>query len=154
MVFGKAKIYGNFTMRLQHPIAGIKSYFYLQKNKILLFSSPFDNTAVDLLESLNCPIYKVASFELTDFPLIKKISQTKKPIIISTGTSTLKEIEKTFYYAKKNGAKDISLLYCVSNYPAKSSDFNLNNINILKKFNCKVGFQITQLIMKLLLVLH
>ena len=116
-------------------------FLFAKKNKILLFSSPFDKTAVDLLESLNCPIYKVASFELTDFPLIKKISQTKKPLIISTGTSTLQEIEKTFYYAKKNGAKDISLLYCVSNYPAKSSDFNLNNINILKKkFNCKVGF--------------
>lgn len=113
---------------------------YAKKINITLFSTPFDSTAVDLLESLNCPFYKIASFELTDFPLVKRISQTKKPIIISTGTSKLIEIEKTYNYAKKYGAKDISLLYCVSNYPAKLSDFNLNNIKILKKkFNCKIG---------------
>ncbi len=114
---------------------------FAKEIKITLFSTPFDPTAVDLLERLNCPFYKIASFELTDFPLIKKIAQTKKPIIISTGTSNLTEIEKTYKYVKKYGASDISLLYCVSNYPAKSNDFNLNNIKILKdKFNCKVGF--------------
>ena len=78
-------------------------------------------------------MYKVASFEMTDIPLIKKIASTKKPIIISTGMANLKEIETTYKIAKKYGAKDITLLYCVSNYPAKNSDFNLNNIKILKK---------------------
>ena len=78
---------------------------------------------------------------MTDLPLIKKIAKTKKPMIISTGMANLKEISTTFKFAKKNGARDISLLYCVSNYPSKVEDFNLNNIQILKdKFKCKIGF--------------
>ena len=113
---------------------------YGKKIGIKIFSTPFDETAVDFLEKLNCPIYKVASFEMTDLSLIKKISKTKKPIIISTGMASLKEIEQAYSTAKKSGANDITLLYCVSNYPSKNSDFNLNNIKILKnKFNCKVG---------------
>ncbi|MDC3083332.1 pseudaminic acid synthase [Pelagibacteraceae bacterium] len=107
---------------------------------IKVFSTPFDDTAVDFLEKLKCPIYKIASFEMTDLNLVKKVSQTKKPIIISTGMANLEEIEMTIKVAKKNGAKDITLLYCVSNYPSSISDFNLNNIKILKnKFNCRVG---------------
>lgn len=114
---------------------------YAKKIKIPIFSTPFDETAVDLLESLKCPVYKVASFEMTDLPLIKKISKTKKPIIISTGMANLKEIEETYYYAKKCGIKDVTLLYCVSKYPAQKEDFNVNNIKILKeKFNCRIGF--------------
>ena len=69
---------------------------------------------------------------MTDIPLIKKISQTKKPMIISTGMANLKEIDTTFNLAKKYGSKNIVLLYCVSNYPAKKEDFNLNNIKFLK----------------------
>ena len=77
---------------------------------------------------------------MTDLNLVKKVSQTKKPIIISTGMANLEEIETTIKVAKKNGAKDITLLYCVSNYPSSISDFNLNNIKILKdKFKCRVG---------------
>jgi sialic acid synthase SpsE len=77
---------------------------------------------------------------MTDLPLIKRIAKTKKPMIISTGMASLKEIELTYNTAKKNGAKDITLLYCVSNYPSSIDDFNLNNIKILKKkFKCKVG---------------
>ena len=107
---------------------------------IKVFSTPFDDTAVDFLEKLKCPIYKIASFEMTDLNLVKKVSQTKKPIIISTGMANLEEIEMTVKVAKKNGAKDITLLYCVSNYPSSISDFNLNNIKILKdKFKCRVG---------------
>ena len=97
---------------------------YAKKIGITCFSTPFDETAVDLLEKLNCPMYKVASFEMTDIPLIKKIAKTKKTMIISTGMANLKEIETTFQFAKKNGAKNINLLYCVSNYPSKNSDFN------------------------------
>ena len=113
---------------------------YAKRIGILCFSTPFDETAVDLLEKLKCPMYKVASFEMTDIPLIKKIAKTKKPMIISTGMANLKEIKTTFEIAKKNGAKDITLLYCVSNYPSAISDFNLNNIKVLKnKFKCRVG---------------
>ena len=114
---------------------------YSREIGIKIFSTPFDETAVDFLEKLKCPMYKVASFEMTDIPLIKKIASTKKPIIISTGMANLNEIRKTFSIAKKYGARDITLLYCVSSYPAKDEEFNLNNIQILKKeFNCTVGF--------------
>ncbi len=114
---------------------------YAKKIKIICFSTPFDESAVELLESLNCPFYKIASFEMNHIPLIKKIAQTKKLIIISTGMANLKEIDLAYETAKKNGAKEIILLYCVSNYPSKISDFNFHNIRILKKrYNCKIGF--------------
>jgi pseudaminic acid synthase len=123
------------------PLKWHKDLFdYAKKLKIKIFSTPFDEKAVDFLEKLNCPIYKVASFEIVDIPLIKKIAKTKKPIIISTGMANLSEIEVAFKTAKKYGSKDITLLYCVSNYPSNYSDFNLNNIKILrKKFKCKIG---------------
>ena len=107
---------------------------------IKVFSTPFDHSSVDFLEKLKCPMYKIASFEMTDLNLVKKISQTKKPIIISTGMASIEEISTTMKVARTNGAKNITLLYCVSNYPSSIDDFNLNNIKILKdKFKCKVG---------------
>ena len=123
------------------PLEWHKKLFQYGKSLgIKVFSTPFDDTAVDFLEKLNCPIYKIASFEMTDLNLIEKVSQTKKPIIISTGMANLEEIETTFKIVKKNGVKDITLLYCVSNYPSSINDFNLNNIKILKdKFKCRVG---------------
>ena len=123
------------------PLSWHKELFlYAKKLGITIFSTPFDETAVTFLEKLHCPIYKISSFEMTDLPLIKRVALTKKPMIISTGLSSLKEIEETFKVAKRYGAKDITLLYCVSNYPAKNMDFNINNIKILKeKFNCRVG---------------
>ena len=138
----KNKNLWNLYNEAHTPLEWHKLLFdYAKKIGILIFSTPFDESAVDFLEDLNCPIYKVASFEMTDIPLIKKISSTKKPIIISTGMATMNEIEYTFKVAKKYGSKDITLLYCVSNYPSKISDFNLNNIKILKKkFNCTIGF--------------
>ena len=128
--------------KAQTPFGWHKELFdYAKKLKISCFSTPFDESAVDFLESLNCPFYKVASFEINHIPLIKKIAQTKKPIIISTGMANLKEIDLAYRTAKKNCAKEIILLYCVSNYPSKISDFNFNNIRILKeRYNCKVGF--------------
>jgi pseudaminic acid synthase len=128
--------------KAQTPFEWHKELFnYAKKIKITCFSTPFDESAVDLLESLNCPFYKVASFEMNHIPLIKKIAQTRKPIIISTGMANLKEIDLAYKTAKKNGAKEIILLYCVSNYPSKISDFNFNNINILKeRYKCKIGF--------------
>ena len=125
----------------QTPFEWHKDLFnHAKKVGIKCFSSPFDETAVDLLEKLNCPFYKLASFELTHIPLIKKIAKTRKPIIISTGMANLNEISKAYYTAKKNGSPKIILLYCVSNYPSKKIDFNLNNIKILRdKFKCEVG---------------
>tara|TARA_B100000886_G_scaffold337016_1_gene296906 strand:+ start:269 stop:1303 length:1035 start_codon:yes stop_codon:yes gene_type:complete len=113
---------------------------FAKKINIKLFSTPFDEVAVDFLEKLNCPIYKIASFEMHDLNLIKKVAKTEKPMIISTGMATLDEISRSFLVAKKNGCKDITLLYCVSNYPSDIKDFNLNNIKILKKkFKCRIG---------------
>ena len=128
--------------KAQTPFEWHKELFdYARKLKIICFSTPFDESAVDLLETLNCPFYKVASFEMNHIPLIKKIAQTNKPIIISTGMANLKEIDLAYKTAKKNGSKEITLLYCVSNYPSKISDFNFNNIRILKeRYNCRVGF--------------
>jgi pseudaminic acid synthase len=128
--------------KAQTPFAWHEELFnYAKKIKITCFSTPFDESAVDLLENLNCPFYKVASFEMNHIPLIKKVAQTKKPIIISTGMANLKEIDLAYKTAKKSGAKEIILLYCVSNYPSKISDFNFNNIRILKeRYKCKVGF--------------
>ncbi len=127
--------------KAQTPLKWHKELFKYGKSLgIKVFSTPYDETAVDFLERLNCPIYKISSFEMTDLNLIKKASRTKKPLIISTGMANLNEIETSFKVAKRNGAKDITLLYCVSNYPSSINDFNLNNIKILKdKFKCKVG---------------
>lgn len=128
--------------KAQTPFEWHKQLFnYAKKLNIICFSTPFDEFAVDFLESLNCPIYKVASFEINHIPLIKKIAKLKKPIIISTGMANLEEIDMAYQTAKINGAKEITLLYCVSNYPSQFSDYNFNNINILKKkYNCKIGF--------------
>jgi len=128
--------------KAQTPFGWHKELFdYAKKLKINCFSTPFDETAVDLLESLNCPFYKVASFEMTHIPLIKKIAKTKKVMIISTGMANLKEIDLTYKTAMYNGAKEVILLYCVSNYPSRIEDFNFNNIKILKdRYKCRVGF--------------
>ena len=127
--------------KAQTPLKWHKELFKYGKSLgIKVFSTPYDETAVDFLEKLHCPIYKISSFEMTDLDLIKKASKTKKPLIISTGMANLDEIETSFKVAKRNGAKDITLLYCVSNYPSSINDFNLNNIKILKdKFKCRVG---------------
>ncbi len=118
-----------------------KIFEFCKKINILCFSSPFDEKSVDFLEDLNCPIYKLASPEISHLPLIKRIAKTKKPIIISTGMAQLNEIKDTYKFAKKSGIKDISILYCVSNYPSQLSDFNMNNLKILKEtFNCTIGF--------------
>lgn len=128
--------------KAQTPFSWHKELFrFAKKNKIVCFSSPFDETAVDLLEKLNCPIYKLASFEITHIPLIKKIASTGKPLIISTGMASFQEIKTAVKFAKRFGTKEIVLLYCVSNYPSKIEDFNFKNIEILKKkFKCKIGF--------------
>ena len=103
------------------------------------FSSPFDETAVDFLETINCPMYKVASFEITDIPLIRYIAKTKKPMIISTGMARYDEIETAILHAKDAGCRDITLLKCTSAYPSKAKDANLLTMVDMLNFNCSIG---------------
>jgi N-acetylneuraminate synthase len=111
-----------------------------KKKKIICFSTPFDETAVDFLRKFNPPVFKIASFENNHFPLIKKIIKTKKPIIISLGVSTLKDIKELIIYLRKNKANNFALLKCTSSYPASVRDSNLKTIlDIKKKFNVEVG---------------
>lgn len=111
-----------------------------KKKGIICFSTPFDFTAVDFLEELDNPIYKIASFENVDIPLIKKIAQTGKPIIASTGMANIAELSELVDVARNNGCKDLTLLKCTSTYPATPENCNLNTIPHMKElFNCKVG---------------
>ncbi len=107
---------------------------------ITLFSSPFDESAVDFLEDIGNPIYKIASPELIDLPLIKKVASTQKPLIMSTGMATKREIYEAIKTAKENGAKDLIVLHCTSSYPAPLSEANLVTIkNIMDEFEVLSG---------------
>lgn len=107
---------------------------------LICFSSPFDTKAVDLLEELGNPIYKIASFEITDIPLIKYIASKQKPIIMSTGIATIEDIELAIKTCKGEGNTDITILKCTSAYPAAPEDANLLTIpDIAKKFGVKSG---------------
>ena len=111
-----------------------------RKLGIAAFSSPFDESAVDFLETLNVPCYKIASFENTDIPLIKKVASTGKPMIISTGMATLAELDESVKAARAAGCKEITLLKCTSTYPASPENTNVLTIPHMRQlFNCDVG---------------
>lgn len=111
-----------------------------QAKGMACFSSPFDATAVDFLESLNVPAYKIASFECIDLPLIKKVAQTGKPVIISTGMATLAEIDEAVRTARENGCLDLVLLKCTSTYPATPEDTHIRTIAHMRDlFGCHIG---------------
>jgi pseudaminic acid synthase len=107
---------------------------------IIAFSSPFDETAVDFLESLNVPAYKIASFENTDWPLLRKVAATGKPVIMSTGVSSLSDLDESVRTIRAAGCKDLILLKCTSTYPASPENTNLLTIpHMAQLFDCPVG---------------
>jgi pseudaminic acid synthase len=127
--------------KAQTPFKWHKEIFsFAKKNNIVCFSAPFDLKAVQVLKKLNCPIYKIASPEIEDEILIESIAKLRKPIIISTGIASEENIKKAVNICKRNKNFEIILLNCISSYPAKKNELNLNHIDILKKYSPLVGY--------------
>ena len=115
-------------------------FHYAKEIGITLFSSPFDETAIDLLQSLNAPAYKIVSFELVDIPLIKRAAQCGKPLLMSTGMASISEVREAIDTALSYGSGEVLLFHCISSYPAPLIDSNLRNIEFLRnEFGVEIG---------------
>lgn len=111
-----------------------------RERNLIAFSTPFDETAVDFLEELNVPCHKIASFENTDIPLIRKVAATGKPMVISTGMATVAELDQSVRAARDAGCKDLMLLKCTSAYPASAENANIRTIEHMRElFECEIG---------------
>ena len=136
----KGNTYYNLYKEISMPLSWNKLIFdKARKMGVTVFSSPFDESTVDLLEDLNTPAYKVASCEAKDPVLVKKIASTGKPVIISTGVSTFDEIMETIQICKDEGNNNVAVLHCITSYPASISSMNLNALLKLKKLGVVTG---------------
>lgn len=141
----KSPWYGRNLYHLYHeaytPWEWHKPLFeYCHNLGLVYFSTPFDETAVDFLETLNVPCYKIASLEIVDLPLIAKVAATKKPLILSTGGATLEEIGEAVTVARQAGCRDLILLKCTAAYPAKPEDIHLRTIpDLMTRFDTLIG---------------
>jgi N-acetylneuraminate synthase len=132
--------YYQLYKKIALPVEATARLFQVARdNGITIFSSPFDERAVAVLEEQNCPAYKIASFEICDDPLLRAVAATRKPVFVSTGVANLGDIEETLRVLRSGGANDIALFHCVSEYPAKSADMNLRALDRLAQFGCAIG---------------
>jgi N,N'-diacetyllegionaminate synthase len=131
----------NMLKKLELSDAEMKElHSYAGKRNIMFLSSAFDKESVDLLDRLDVPAFKVASGEITDLPLLRHMAKKKRPIILSTGLSTLEEIREALDIFTAEGITNIVLLHCITSYPAKAEEANLRMMDVLKKFGFPVGF--------------
>lgn len=118
-----------------------ETFDYAKEKGIIFFSSACDSENINFLEKIGVKVFKIASCDITNFPLLKRFAETKKPLIMSTGMSTQEEVEEAVEFLKKNGAKEIALLHCLAQYPAEAKESNLKAIKAMEKeFGVPVGF--------------
>lgn len=132
--------YYQLYRKIALPVSTTERLFQVARDcGITCFSSPFDERAVALLESLKCPAYKIASFEIADDPLLRAVARTSRPVLVSTGVANVVDIEETLNVLRTSGCQDITLFHCVSEYPAKPTEMNLRALDRLAAFGCTVG---------------
>ncbi len=136
----KGQSYYQLYNKIAMPIEWTATLFeHAKKHNIIIFSSPFDEESVQLLETLHCPAYKIASFEIQDFSLLKAVAKTGKPVIMSTGIATLDVINRSISFLKQHGCNEIAILHCTSSYPSSFEQMNLSAIKELASLDILYG---------------
>jgi N-acetylneuraminate synthase len=136
----KGQSYYQLYNKIAMPIEWTEALFeHAKKHNIIIFSSPFDEESVKLLETLDCPAYKIASFEIQDFSLLRAVAKTGKPVIMSTGIATFDEIKRSISFLKQYGCNDIAILHCTSAYPSSFEQMNLSAIKELASLGILYG---------------